>query len=60
MRCTNCGEYFKRSRWNKTDFCQPCYDEVEDHKPIDIDEESMVDLELLKNPSCKTQAVFYD
>ncbi len=57
MKCVNCGDYFKRSQWNKTNECENCLD-TKPHGQYDTDYEA--DVEVLKNPTGKTPAIFYD
>lgn len=57
MRCIECGDYFKRSQWNKTNTCDKCLDTLPE-TGYDTDYEA--DVEVLKNPTGKTQPVFYD
>lgn len=56
MKCVICGNYFKQHAFNRTNECDDCVDFV----LPEIDAETEVDLELMKNPSGKTRAVFYE
>lgn len=56
MKCIICGNYFKHSPFNQTNECYDCVDIV----LPEIDAETEVDFELMKNPSGKTPAVFYE
>ena len=55
-KCVICGNYFKQHAFNRTNECDDCVDLV----LPEIDAETEVDLELMKNPSGKTRAVFYE
>lgn len=56
MKCVICGNYFKQHAFNRTNECDDCVDLV----LPEIDPETEIDLELMKNPSGKTRAVFYE
>lgn len=56
MNCITCLRYFKQNVFNKTAECEDCLDRAY----LQIDSEVQVDVELLRNPSGKTVAVFYD
>ena len=57
MKCISCGSYFKRSPWNTGSMCENCEDTL--LLPDDSEDEK-AELNLLMNPSGKTQPVFYD
>lgn len=56
MRCVICDKYFKHSAFNQSFECDACQSIVLD----EIDSEMQVEVELLRHPSGKTQAVIYD
>jgi hypothetical protein len=56
MKCVICNQYFKRSVFNQTFECDACQAIVLD----EFDSEMQVEVELLRHPSGKTQAVIYD
>lgn len=56
MRCVICDKYFKRSVFNQTFECDACQSMLLD----EIDSEMQVEVELLRHPTGKTQAVIYD
>lgn len=56
MKCIICNQYFKRSVFNQGFECESCQSIVLD----EFDSEMQVEVELLKHPSGKTQAVIYD
>ena len=56
MKCIICNQYFKRSVFNQGFECESCQSIVLD----EIDSEMQVEVELLRHPSGKTQAVIYD
>lgn len=56
MKCISCGSYFKRTSWNNGSMCESCEDSV--LLPDDTDEKA--ELNILMNPSGRTQPVFYD
>lgn len=56
MKCIICGNYFKQYSFNRTNECDNCVDML---LPV-IDAETEVDLELMKNPTGRTRAVFYE
>lgn len=56
MNCITCLRYFKQNVFNKTAECEDCLDRAY----LQIDSEVQVDVELLRNPSGKTVAIFYD
>jgi Zn finger protein HypA/HybF involved in hydrogenase expression len=51
MKCIVCNQYFKQSVFNQGYECDNCIDVLDE-----IDSESEVDIEILKNPSGKTAA----
>ena len=55
-KCVICGNYFKHTPFNQTNECDDCIDIV----LPEIDAETEVDLELMRNPTGKTPAVFYE
>ena len=56
MKCVCCGSYFKKSKFNPTDYCEACIDEDEG---LDIlDEDAVVEMQHIINPSGKVQPVF--
>ena len=57
MRCISCGEYYRKTRYNPTDFCDACID-AEDM--LQLDSEQELEIELLTTPTGVTQPVFYD
>lgn len=57
MKCVSCGEYFRRSKFNPTDYCESCIDEADD---VQYDEEEQFEVEQILNPTGKTKPVFYD
>ena len=58
MKCVCCGSCFKKSKFNPTDYCEACIDEDEG---LDIlDEDAVVEMQHIINPSGKVQPVFYD
>lgn len=56
MNCITCNRYFKQNAFNKTAESEDCLDRAF----LDLDSEVQVDVELLRNPSGKTNPVFYD
>ena len=56
MKCIICGSYFKQHTFNRTNECDDCVDLV----LPEIDAETEIDVELMRNPSGKTRAVFYE
>lgn len=54
--CKLCGEYYRLSPYNKTNFCDSC--STEDFPLYDSDDQ--VEVDMLMNPSGKVQPVFYD
>jgi hypothetical protein len=56
MNCITCNRYFKQNAFNKTLECDDCLDTAY----LGLDSETQVDVELLRNPSGKTNPVFYD
>lgn len=56
MKCIICNQYFKRSVFNQGFECESCQSIVLD----EFDSEMQVEVELLKHPSGKTQAIIYD
>jgi hypothetical protein len=56
MNCITCNCYFKQNVFNKTAECENCLDRAF----LDLDSEVQVDVELLRNPSGKTNPIFYD
>lgn len=57
MKCICCGEYFKPSSFSTSLECPDCEAVIPDFA-TDIGFEA--ELEILRNPSGKTAAVFYD
>jgi hypothetical protein len=55
MKCIICNQYFKQHHFNRTNECDNCSAVI-----LDIDQETELDLEILKNPTGKTQPVFYE
>lgn len=58
MKCISCGEYFKRNRFNAGFECEGCVDLGE--PTFVLDSEGALEVDLLKNPSGRTQPVFYE
>lgn len=56
MKCVICNNYFKQTPFNQTNECDECVDIV----LPEIDAETELDFELMKNPSGRTPAVFYE
>lgn len=56
MNCITCNSYFKQNAFNKSAECENCLDAAY----LALDSEVQVDVELLRNPSGKTNPVFYD
>jgi DNA-directed RNA polymerase subunit RPC12/RpoP len=56
MNCITCNRYFKQNAFNTTAECENCLDQAF----LQMDSETQVDVELLRNPSGKTSPVFYD
>ena len=56
MNCITCNRYLKQNLCNKTAECEDCLDRAF----LDLDSEVQVDVELLRNPSGRTNPVFYD
>ena len=56
MKCISCDQYFKRSAFNLGFECENCQFVIAQ----EIDSEMQVEVELLRHPSGKTPAVFYD
>ena len=56
MKCIICNTYFKQHAFNRTNECDDCTDML---FPV-IDQETEIDVELMKNPSGKTRPVFYE
>lgn len=54
MRCKTCGDYFRRTEWNTGSECEACVDSMYDESAF------AADIDILQNPSGKTQPVFYD
>ncbi len=57
MKCVSCGDYFKRSKHNPTNYCDGCIDAADD---VQYDPEFEVEVSQLLNPTGKTQPVFYE
>ena len=57
MICVHCGTYFKKTKWNNSDSCEDCLDTG---ATPEYDSEIELEVEHLKNPTGKTQPVFYD
>lgn len=55
MKCIECGGYFRQTKWNNGATCESCADIV-----YTLDGEEQIEVDLLQNPSGKTQPVFYD
>lgn len=55
MKCVSCGSYFKRTPWTTGNECEDCEAAF---VPSDVEEKA--ELDILLNPSGKTQPVFYD
>lgn len=54
--CTNCGTYYRLSPYNGTSECDSC---VDSDAFYDLDDNTLdVDMNILQNPSGKTQARF--
>lgn len=56
MKCVMCKDYFRRSEYNPTDCCEACIDAADDVE-YNLDD---VDVQIVLNPTGKTQPVFYD
>lgn len=56
MNCTTCNKYFKQNAFNNTSTCEDCSEDAY----LQVDSEIQVDLGILRNPSGKTNPVFYD
>jgi hypothetical protein len=57
MKCVICNQYFKQSVFNQGYECDDCSNVLLN----EVDSESEVDFEILKNPSGKTAAqIHYD
>ena len=59
MNCITCKRYFKHSPFNKTAECDACLDNDFSTYPA-LDSETQVDLDILRNPSGRTNPIFYD
>lgn len=57
MRCIYCGTYFKRSVFNSSNECDACYSVGIEET---LDDETRLQMDILKNPSGKTPPIFYD
>lgn len=53
-----CNKYFRKTRFNPTDYCDSCIDEAEELQ-YNSDVEDM-DVQALLHPDGKTKPVFYD
>ena len=58
MHCVMCNKYFRKTRFNPTDYCDSCIDEAEELQ-YNSDVEDM-DVQALLHPDGKTKPVFYD
>lgn len=56
--CSTCGQHYRLSVYNQTEFCEDCLDEGSTLD--DIDSETEVDIMRLTNPSGRTPASFSD
>lgn len=56
-KCKTCGEYYKKSRYNQTEECDSCVDQLVD---VYYDEEDEVEIQHLLHPNGKTPARYYD
>ena len=56
MNCIVCKRYFKQNAFNRTAECDSCLDGTF----TEIDSELEVDVNLLRNPSGRTNPIFYD
>lgn len=57
--CKLCGEYYRLSPYNKTNFCDSCDSCSTEDFPL-YDDDDRVEVDMLMNPTGKVQPVFYD
>ena len=56
--CTSCGQHYRLSAYNQTEYCEECIDEGALFGTLDSEIE--VDVMQITNPSGKTPARFLD
>lgn len=56
--CKTCGEYYRTNQFNKTEECEYCVDQIGTY--TDFDDEDMLEVQSIMNPSGKIKARFLD
>lgn len=54
--CVTCGKHYHNSPYNNSNQCDDCYCE----DTFVIDDELMIDLDIIRNPSGRTPAMIQD
>jgi len=57
MICVTCNEYYRKSVYDTTEYCDNCEVQLE---PVQFDDEDQVEVNYLINPSGVTKAVYIE